>query len=411
MEVIDGPEQPKPRRYPIEFWVLCIHMLLFLASFNMLIPELYSYLDKLGGADFKWMILGLWTISAGITRPISGKIADNISRKSVIYIGLICSVAITFLYPIFTTVAGFLILRMLHGFSTGWQPTGATALIADIIPQGRRGEAMGIFGVTFTLGYGLGASSGSLIEQELGMNGLFMVSACMGIVALALIPFIYEDRKIVQNYSASLGNDTFWKKVIPNRTEIFGPEVIVPSVVMYLTAVLAGIYMMTVPDFSEHLGYTNKGYFWFTYMLVTVVTRLVAGKLTDRFGPRKNLFVSCALLIVAATMTANANTPAIFELSSMLYGLGSGIASPALFTWCADLSHPVHKGRGMATMFIALEFGIFTGQGISQYFYANKPDQLDDAYYIGAALCAVALIFLIVVSVFGRRKRMDLSNV
>ena len=410
MEVIDGPDQAKPQRYPIEFWVLCVHMLFFLASFNMLIPELNGYLDKLGGAEFKWLILGLWTISAGLTRPISGKIADNISRKSVMYFGLIVSVAITFLYPFFATVTGFLILRLLHGFSTGFQPTGATALIADIIPQGRRGEAMGIFGVTFTLGYGLGASSGSLIEQELGMNGLFYVSAITGLVSLALIPFIYENRDIVKNYSASLGNNTLREKVIPKWSEILGAEVWVPSVIMYLTAALAGIYMMTVPDISEHLGYTNKGYFWFTYMLITIVVRLVAGKLTDRFGPEKNMLASCVLLVLAALMTANATNQTTFELSSLLYGLGSGLASPALFTWTADISHPVHKGRGMATMFIALELGILTGNAIAQFFYDNNPENFDAAFYFGALLSAIAFVFLVIVSTTNRRRRIRAAN-
>ncbi len=371
-------------------------MFLFLASFNMLVPEMNSYLDSLGGADYKWLILGLWAVSAGLMRPVSGKIADNISRKSVMYAGLIVSVAVTFIYPFFATVTGFLVLRLLHGFSTGLQPTGATALIADIIPQGRRGEAMGIFGVTFTLGYGLGAGWGSLVKQEFGMDGLFYCCGCLGIASLLLIPFIYENREIVKRYSAESGNVTLWDKVIPKWSEILGPEVWIPSVVMLLTASLAGIFMMTVPDYSAHLGYENKGYFWLTYMLVTIVIRLIAGKLTDRFGPRNNLLAACVFLIAAAVCMANVQTQAQFELCSVLYGLGSGLASPALFTWTADLSHPVHKGRGMATMFIALEFGILIGNAIAQYVYQNNPENFGETYYWGAMLSFLALIFLLV---------------
>ena len=50
-------------------------MLLFFISFNLIVPELNDYITSLGGADEKWLILGLWTLAAAIARPFSGKIA------------------------------------------------------------------------------------------------------------------------------------------------------------------------------------------------------------------------------------------------------------------------------------------------------------------------------------------------
>ena len=59
--------------YPRAFWVLCLNMLVFMVSFNMILPEMNEYLTDLGGADKKWMILGLWTFAAALARPFSGK--------------------------------------------------------------------------------------------------------------------------------------------------------------------------------------------------------------------------------------------------------------------------------------------------------------------------------------------------
>ncbi len=175
------------KHYPLAFWMLCLHMLLFMASFNMLIPELNSYLTSLGREDLIWMNIGLWTISAGIIRPVSGKIADNISRKSVMYIGVLVSIIACFCYPLFPFVLGYLALRLFHGFSTGFQPTGATALIADLIPKGKRGEAMGIFGIMLTIGFSLGNGVGSIIRNAWNMNGLFMVAGVLGVLSFLMI--------------------------------------------------------------------------------------------------------------------------------------------------------------------------------------------------------------------------------
>ena len=71
----------------------------------------------------------------------------------MVFGSLVCFVC-GFFYPWALTVTGFLGLRLLHGFSTGFKPTGTAAFIADIVPVERRGEAMGLLGVTGAQGAG-----------------------------------------------------------------------------------------------------------------------------------------------------------------------------------------------------------------------------------------------------------------
>jgi MFS family permease len=53
----------------------------------MIIPELPAYLSSLGGAEYKGFIIGLFTITAGLSRPVSGKLADKIGRIPVMVFG------------------------------------------------------------------------------------------------------------------------------------------------------------------------------------------------------------------------------------------------------------------------------------------------------------------------------------
>ena len=361
----------------------------------MLIPEMNSYLTDLGGEDQKWLILGLWTIAAALTRPFSGKIADNISRKSVMIIGVVISVLVSFSYPWFLSITGFLFLRFLHGFSTGFHPTGATALIADVIPQGKRGEAMGIFGVTITIGFSLGQALGSTVRAAFEMEGLFMTCGILGALSVLLILPIKENKETVRQNAKEKGYVSLKSKVIPKWDEVIAPEVVQPSVIMFLSAGVAGLYFMMVPDFSTHLGIANKGLFFMVNVGIVVVTRFISGRFVDLWGARKNLYISLSVLIVGCLVTGSATTQSHFLISSLIYGFGAAIGSPAIMAWTADLANPKYKGRGMATMFIALETGFLMGNYIAQVVYNNKPENFFYAFFAGAILSALGLTYLI----------------
>ena len=369
-------------------------MLVFMMSFTMLLPEMNDYITDLGGAEQKWMILGLWTFAAAFARPFSGKIADNISRKSVMYFGTMVSILICFLYPSFLTVTGFLALRLLHGFSTGFHPTGATALIADIVPKGNRGEAMGLFGVTISIGFSAGQALGSPVKIAYGIDGLFISAGILGIASLILLFFVLEKNKPYKIAREKKSQEKLISKIIPKWNEIIAPEVLDPTVIMFLTAMVSGIYMMVVPDFSSHLGMENKGSFYLYNVLFTVITRFLAGKFYDKYGAKRNLNIGIILLIVAVLTTGTATSVPQFLFSGIIFGIAAGICSPALFAWTADLSNPAFKGRGMGTMFIALELGIVSGTYLTQTVYANDYNKLFDLFLVTAFLCFLGLVYL-----------------
>jgi len=374
------------KTYSSSFWILCAHMLLFFVSFNLIIPELNDYITHLGGADDKWKIMAYWTISAAITRPFSGKIADNFGRKAPIFIGVIISIIVSFMYPYFLSVSAFLILRFLHGFSTGFQPTGATALVADVIPKEKRGEAMGIFSLTISIGYGLGNYFSTAIFQQYDINGLFVASGLFGLISLSLIFFIKEEQ--TKKVEVSL------KNIIPNWNEIIAPEVIQPTIIMLLTAMFAGLFYLLVPDIASHFNRPEKGLYWGVFTLSTIGVRFFAGRFADKYGRRLNIFIGLTLYIIVAIMCANAMSFNFFISSAIVFGIGSGFMSPAIFAWTTDLANPQFKGRGLATMFIALEIGIALGNFIAQKLYNNSAENFDLVFYFGAILAGLGLIYL-----------------
>src|SRR5258708_33040879 len=154
----------------------------------MIIPELPEFLTRLGGGDYKGLIISLFTLTAMISRPFSGKLADRLGRKPVIIFGgLVCLICSLF-YLWLTTLFGFFLLRIFHGFSTGCSPTGVSAYVSDVIPADRRGEAMGFIGTAGAIGMASGPAIGGRLADQIWSYPRFYLSSFFSFAFLANRP-------------------------------------------------------------------------------------------------------------------------------------------------------------------------------------------------------------------------------
>lgn len=375
--------------YSKNFWILCLSMFLFMTSFNLILPELNDFISNLGGADKKGFIFTCFAFTALISRPFSGKLADTIGRKKVMYIGIAFALISSLSYPLSHSVFFFLALRFLHGIGAGFNPTGATALVTDILPLSHRGRGMGIWGTFISLGIGVGQSLGSPIAENFGVNNLFLVSAAFSVFSSILLFFVKETLPPTSRQKFS------FKLLKIGWNEIVEPSVWPCAFVIFLSAVSSGIIFTITPDISEYLGISNKGWFFLFYTLSTIVVRLFSGGLSDRIGRRKTLVFGMGLLVISVMMIAFAKTWEVYTASAIMFGLATGISSPTIFSWTADLSHPERRGIGSGTMFIALESGFIVGSASTFFTYDSTWTTVPIAFGFGALLALFALFYLL----------------
>ena len=364
-------------------------MFFFMTSFNLILPELNNYISILDGADKKGLIITLFTISAAISRPFSGKLADTIGRKKVIYLGIICSFFVMLIYPFSYSVLFFLILRFLHGFSAGFAPTGATALLTDLIPEKSRGHAMGIWGTFISLGIGVGQTLGSWIYLSFGFTILFLIGALFSLIAFILVFWIKETLVNQQEFNFKLLKIS-WK-------DVFEPNVLPAAFVMLLSAMCSGMIFVLTPDLSTYLGISNKGFFFGIYVIATILIRLLTSSLSDRIGREKTLLIGCFILVISMLLVGTSNSIVSYIFAAIIFGIATGITSPTMFAWTADLSHEDRRGVGAGTMFIALEFGIMFGALLTLVSYDSTKSTIFITFLIGAIMATIACIYLIVI--------------
>lgn len=353
----------------------------------MILPELPGYLTTLGGADYKGLIISLFALTAMASRPFSGKLADTIGRLPVMISGAIVCLVCSTVYPLLASVSGFLLLRLLHGFSTGFTPTGQTAYISDIIPATRRGEAMGILGTAGAMGMAGGPAIGGMVANRFGLDSMFYCSSAFAMVSVVLMLGMKETLAKKQHFT--------FRHLSISKHDLFEPRVWMPCLIMMLCAYAYGALFTVMPDFGEYAGIRNKGLLFTCLTVASLAVRLLGGKASDHYGRRQVLRISTFGMAAALGIVATADTSLQLITGVTLYGFAQGVTSPTLLAWATDLSPEHRKGRGVASLYIFMEFGIGIGAFMSGWIYHNQSAYFDETFLVSAMLAGTAFLFLL----------------
>ena len=291
-----------------------------------------------------------------------------------------------FLYPILTSIAGFLFLRLIHGFSTGFKPTATAAYVADLVPEGKWGEAMGVHGVCFSTGLAIGPAIGSAITANFSINILFY---CSSLFALLSIVILANMKETLVNKERFRANHLKIKK-----EDIIEWQVIPSALITLLSYISYGVILTVISDWSAHLGTSNKGLFFMVFTLSSLLIRFVAGKVSDRYGRTRILKISLVILLISLIGIALANSSLMLMCASAVYGVASGMLSPSVTAWTIDLSKPGQRGKAVATMYIFMEVGIGAGALLAGSMFISDVATIPHIFYICSGITFVALLYM-----------------
>lgn len=375
------------KHYSLNFWLLSLSSFLFFASFNLVLPELPNFMRTFGAEKYIGLHITFFTLTALISRPFSGKLTDTWGRIPVMVVGAAVTAIVSLFYPFFLNIYGFLFVRFLHGFSTGFKPTGTAAYVADIVPSNRRGEGMGILSFFGMTGMGMGSFIGGEIANHYPFNTLFYVSAVVAISSILVLLGMKETLENKQKFSPSL------LKI--KVTDLYEPTVLTPTIVMVLVTFSFGAVIALSPDLSDALGIENTGLFMVYFTFTSLISRVVGGKLSDRFGRRIVLMAAMLTVGAGSICIGYSTTPFQLFAGAMVFGGGYGLSSPAIFAWATDLAPEGTRGRGFSTVFMALEIGIGMGALLAGLFYQGDIGNLPMIFNCAGALAFCAFVFLI----------------
>ena len=335
-----------------DFVITFLAQFAFTSVFYILIPTLPIYLSRLGSTNAAiGMIIGGFSISALVVRPIIGRLLLKIPEKKLMVIGaiifLFSSIAYLFGKPFWPLLA----VRIAQGVGWACFFTASLTLVIRITPEANRGQSVSYFFLAFNGAFALAPSFGILIINSLNFPSLFLV--CSGLSLCSLILTLQlEERPDHPLENPSLANQPLLSR-----------EALPSAILAFMGNIIWGAVTAFFPLYALSHGATNPGFFFAVYASVLILSRLLGGRILDAYKREKIIFPCLFLFIIAMTILALSTTSAMFLLVAVIWGLGSSFFFPSIVAYAIDLA-PSSYGPAIGTYLALSDLGTSIGSVI-----------------------------------------------
>ncbi len=327
----------------LQIWLISLTTFL---SVQLLSASLPLYAVRLGADDALLGIMAgvIAVVSLG-ARPLVGWWLELGGGAWALGAGALLFAVCSAGYWIAASVGGLIAFRALTGVAVALTATAGQALAADLAPEQRRGEALSLFSISITLAQMAGPPAGVAVTHLAGFPALFALSIAVGLASVAMT---WPLRRFQTT------------PVGPPRRRLLNPRVLGPGVLMVALMVGFGANAALLAVHASRRDLENPGFVLTGQAVGLLVSQLVVGRLSDRFG--RVAVIVPGLLLAAVSMWAIALLGGWWlVLAGALSGGGLGAGQPPLYALAVDLVPPDERGSALASMGVFLEIGIVFG--------------------------------------------------
>ncbi|XJZ27567.1 MFS transporter [Bacillota bacterium Lsc_1132] len=330
--------------------IMLANFFIFL-GFQMTLPTIPLFVEHLGGNDqLIGYVVGIFTFSALLLRPLAGHTLETKGRGFVYLLGLAIFVLSVGSYGFLTSILFLFMLRIVQGVGWGFSTTASGTIATDLIPPSRRGEGMGYFGLSGNMALALGPSLGLALTSKLPFSQFFLICAFLGLVALLLSSRI-KFKKIEQKLD----------KAVTVKMDLYEKSALQPSILLFFITVTFGGIASFLPLYTTQKQISGIQWYFLLYAIALLLSRTFAGQLYDRKGHKAVFLPGTFFILAAMLLLAWLPSSMILYLAALLYGLGFGTVQPALQAWAIEKASANRKGMANATFFSFFDLGVGVG--------------------------------------------------
>ncbi len=342
--------------------------------------------------------VGISTVTGIFFKLPAGALSDIIGRKRTMLIGLVVFAVMPFTYLLVHDYRLLVIIRFIHGLATAIYGPVSMAVVADVAGA-KKGEMLSWFSSITIIGNLLGAPLGGFILHHSpgasstslsDFQNAYLLSGIAGMMSLFLAINILrgdgqgEDGKSLKEAYRRFNSGI--KEVMSDK------RIVVTSAMEGMQNLTVGALEAFLPIYAVTRAGLNElqaGFLWGVQVVVTILSKPVMGKASDRFG-RKPLIVA-GMFLCAGAFGAIPLLKDFYSLmiAAIFFGFGEAFVTSSSAALVSDVCKEKHFGTAMGTFGTIFDIGhasgpILAGFLIARYDYVY-------AFWILSALLLLAV--------------------
>jgi MFS family permease len=314
-------------------------------------PAFFTSVLKAGAASLG-LVDGIAEGLSNFFKIFSGSLSDKFQkRKPLVVFGYVFSVITRPFYILVSTVTGALGLRVADRIGKGFRDAPRDAIISLSTPKEELGRSFGYHRAMDTMGSILGPLAAYLILRffPMNFNAVFLSAFVVGIFTIFTLFFIKD--VVVKSINAKTNILGSFKN-LSGQFKLFALSVFVlsigslPIAVMLLKTETSGLVIADIPLFYMIYNLSYAGF------------SMLAGKMSDKIGTRKVIFVGYFILLVSYFFLNLAHSPWILAGAFLLLGLFPALTDGTQRSLASQLSGEEVRGGAMGWLNAAVGFGV-----------------------------------------------------
>ncbi|MGH3456641.1 MFS transporter [Aeromicrobium sp.] len=388
MSVNSPGATPSERLLTLPFVLLGVAELAYFTSVGVAIHTLPLFTTGPIGSDEAGagLAFGAFGVTALICRPFAGRLSDTRGRLPLMLFGAVLAAVGMGLFPFVDSLAAVFAIRLLQGVAEAAFFVAGFALLADIAPPSRVGEALSYNSLGLYLGFALGPPLGEMLLERWGFDAAWFGAMGLAVVAAVVALGIAEPER---------DPDGDGHGALIHRPGI-------PVSIGFFAALAAmGGFLAFASLYSAEVGMTNTSLAMFVYGSVVVVCRVVFAKLPDRLPSLPLASASLVTIGVGLMVAATWQAPVGLMVGVVVFAVGVSFATPAFFSAIFATARSSERGAAAGTASAFIDLGL--GFGPIALGLVADAHGISWALGTGAALALVGAVWTASLTRGGRR--------
>jgi MFS family permease len=378
----------KERLWTKDFIIIALTNFLIYMVFYLLMVVIAAYaVDKFhASTGMAGLVSGIFIIGILIGRLVTGRVVEDIGSRKVLIAGTLFFIITSASYFVAINLPLLIIIRFLHGAAYGVASTATGTIVAQIIPDKRRGEGIGYYSMSQILATALGPLIGITLSRCVDFNMIFLVISVIAAISFGISFIISQPARKLPGQGQTQAARTFQIASFLEFTAI-PISIIVLIVGFNYSAVLT---FMSLYSKELHLEKVAS-FFFVVYASIVIISRPFSGRLLDARGTNFVVYPCLFIFAIGMLLLSQTNHGITLLLAGAIIGLGYGN-----FLSCGQAisikGAPPHRlGLATATYYMFLDVGF----GIGPYIFGSLiPFTGYRGLYLMMAVVTLATIIL-----------------